>query len=227
MDVSVHLPDVVEVTVGHLLLGCQLLHLVEQHVHLELGAQVLQAAVAEGFDGPIDDQSHQEIHVGDELLQVWVGQVQLRALVSEVLLGVDVHHAVHHLQPKAQVGRHALGVPLLVGVLLRKRGVHGSIGSHGGLGHLLVAAGLQGLLGELLQEAGGGLAEALQGQPHVLLTQEQRLHHALGRVQQVGEGHPTLLLPRDGDALELALQQRLAVLGDVIHAVLVLLLKEL
>ena len=43
--------------------------------------------------------------------------------------------------------------------------------------------------GELLQEAGGGLAEALQGQPHVLLTQEQRLHHALGRVQQVGEGH--------------------------------------
>lgn len=41
-----------------------------------------------------------------------------------------------------------------------------------------------------------------------------------------GGSHPTLLLPRDGDALELALQQRLAVLGDVIHAVLVLLLKE-
>lgn len=46
-----HLPDVVEIAVRHLLLGSQLLHLVEQHVHLELGAQVLQPAVAEGLSG--------------------------------------------------------------------------------------------------------------------------------------------------------------------------------
>lgn len=36
-----HLADVVEVSVWHLLLRSQLLHLVEQHVHLKLGAQVL------------------------------------------------------------------------------------------------------------------------------------------------------------------------------------------
>lgn len=44
-----YLADVVEVSVGHLLLGCQLLHLVQQDVHLELGAQVLQTPVAEGL----------------------------------------------------------------------------------------------------------------------------------------------------------------------------------
>lgn len=46
-----YLPDIVEVTVWHPFLGCQLLHLVEQDMHLELGAQVLQSSVAEGFSG--------------------------------------------------------------------------------------------------------------------------------------------------------------------------------
>lgn len=49
--VRTHLADVVEISVWHLLLGGQLLHLVEQHVHLELGAQVLQPAVAERLSG--------------------------------------------------------------------------------------------------------------------------------------------------------------------------------
>lgn len=48
---TTHLSDVVEIPVRHLLLGGQLLHLVEQHVHLELGAQVLQPAVAERLSG--------------------------------------------------------------------------------------------------------------------------------------------------------------------------------
>ena len=42
-----HLPDIVEVPVGHFLLSSQFLHLVEQNMHLEFGAQVLQPAVAE------------------------------------------------------------------------------------------------------------------------------------------------------------------------------------
>lgn len=46
-QVRTHLADVVEISVWHLLLGGQLFHLIEQHVHLELGAQVLQPAVAE------------------------------------------------------------------------------------------------------------------------------------------------------------------------------------
>lgn len=49
-----HLADVVEVPVRNLLLGSQLLHLVQQDVHLELGAQVLQATVAERL--PVVDQ---------------------------------------------------------------------------------------------------------------------------------------------------------------------------
>lgn len=49
------------------------------------------------------------------------------SLVGEVLLGVDVHHPIHHLQPEAQVSRHGLGVPHLIGVLLGKRGVHRDI----------------------------------------------------------------------------------------------------
>lgn len=42
-----HLADVVEISVWHLLLRGQLLHFVKQHVHLELGAQVLEPAVTE------------------------------------------------------------------------------------------------------------------------------------------------------------------------------------
>lgn len=41
-----------------------------------------------------------------------------------------------------------------------------------------------------------------------------------------GDTHPTLLLPGDGDPLELPLQQRLPLLGDMVHQVLALLLEE-
>lgn len=44
---QVHLTDVVEVSMRDFLLRCQFFHLIEQDVHLELGAEVLQTAVAE------------------------------------------------------------------------------------------------------------------------------------------------------------------------------------
>lgn len=44
---QVHLTDVVEVSMRDFFLRCQLFHLIEQDVHLELGAEVLQTAVAE------------------------------------------------------------------------------------------------------------------------------------------------------------------------------------
>jgi len=41
------LPYVVEVSMWNFLLSCQLLHLIQEDVHLEFRAQELQAAVAE------------------------------------------------------------------------------------------------------------------------------------------------------------------------------------
>lgn len=49
---------VVKVSVGNLLLGCQLLHLVQQDVHLEFGAEVLQTAVAERLPGRVNRSTH-------------------------------------------------------------------------------------------------------------------------------------------------------------------------
>lgn len=46
---EVYLTDVIEVPVWDFLLRCQLFHLVQQDVHLELGAQILQTTVAEGL----------------------------------------------------------------------------------------------------------------------------------------------------------------------------------
>lgn len=46
---GVHLTDIVKVSMRDFFLCRQLLHLVQQDVHLELGAQILQAAVAEGL----------------------------------------------------------------------------------------------------------------------------------------------------------------------------------
>lgn len=54
---------------------------------------------------------------------------------------------------------------------------------------LLVAVQVQRPLAQLLQVSGGGPAEALQRQPHVLLPDEQSLHHTFGSVQQVCEGN--------------------------------------
>lgn len=46
---EVHLTDIVEVPMWDLLLRCQLFHLIQQDVHLELGAKILQTTVAEGL----------------------------------------------------------------------------------------------------------------------------------------------------------------------------------
>ena len=52
-----HLADVVEVSVRDFLLFRQLLHLVQQDVHLELGAQVLQTAIAKGFSASVRNKN--------------------------------------------------------------------------------------------------------------------------------------------------------------------------
>lgn len=44
---QVHLTDIVEVSMWDFLLRCQLFHLIQQDVHLELGAKILQTTVAE------------------------------------------------------------------------------------------------------------------------------------------------------------------------------------
>lgn len=46
---QVHLTDIVEVSMWDFLLCGQLFHLIQQDVHLELGAEILQTTVAEGF----------------------------------------------------------------------------------------------------------------------------------------------------------------------------------
>lgn len=46
---QVHLTDIVEVSMWDFLLCCQLFHLIQQDVHLELGAKILQTTVAEGL----------------------------------------------------------------------------------------------------------------------------------------------------------------------------------
>lgn len=46
---QVHLTDIVKVSMWDLLLCCQLFHLIQQDVHLELGAKILQTTVAEGL----------------------------------------------------------------------------------------------------------------------------------------------------------------------------------
>lgn len=49
VDVGVHLAGVVEVPVGHRLLGGQFAQLVEEDVHLVFGGQVAQTAIAKGL----------------------------------------------------------------------------------------------------------------------------------------------------------------------------------
>lgn len=46
---QIHLTDIVKVSVWDFLLCCQLFHLIEQDVHLELGAEILQTSVAKGL----------------------------------------------------------------------------------------------------------------------------------------------------------------------------------
>lgn len=54
---------------------------------------------------------------------------------------------------------------------------------------LLIDIQVQRSLTQLLQVPGGGPAEALQRQAHVLLSDEQSFHHTLGRIQQICEGN--------------------------------------
>lgn len=46
---QVHLTDIVKVSMWDFLLCCQLFHLIQQDVHLKLGAEILQTTVAEGL----------------------------------------------------------------------------------------------------------------------------------------------------------------------------------
>lgn len=46
---QVHLTDIIKVSMWDFLLRCQLFHLIEQDVHLEFGAEVLQTSIAEGL----------------------------------------------------------------------------------------------------------------------------------------------------------------------------------
>lgn len=46
---QIHLTDIVKVSVWDFLLRCQLFHLIQQDVHLELGAEILQTSVAKGL----------------------------------------------------------------------------------------------------------------------------------------------------------------------------------
>lgn len=46
---QVHLTDIVKVSMWDFLLRSQLFHFIQQDVHLELGAKVLQTTVAEGL----------------------------------------------------------------------------------------------------------------------------------------------------------------------------------
>lgn len=54
---------------------------------------------------------------------------------------------------------------------------------------LLIDVQVQRPVTQLLQVASGGPAEALQRQAHILLSNEQSLHHAFGGVQQICEGN--------------------------------------
>lgn len=46
---QVHLTDIVKVSMWDFFLRCQLFHLIQQDVHLKLGAKILQTTVAEGL----------------------------------------------------------------------------------------------------------------------------------------------------------------------------------
>lgn len=63
---SANLPNVVEVSVGDLLLSGQLLHLVQEDVHLELGAQVLEATVAERLPAEVIRRHRQTVFQTEE-----------------------------------------------------------------------------------------------------------------------------------------------------------------
>ena len=60
-----HLSHVVEIPMGDGLLRREFPQLIQEDVKLEFGAEVAQAAVAEGFQGAVGDQGAHEIHILD------------------------------------------------------------------------------------------------------------------------------------------------------------------
>lgn len=54
---------------------------------------------------------------------------------------------------------------------------------------LLIEVQVQWSLTQLLQVTSGGPAETLQRQAHILLSNEQSLHHTFGGIQQICEGN--------------------------------------
>lgn len=80
-----------------------------------------------------------------------------------------------------QAGQKCLGSkPRYPGQLGVWGGTGAPTGRHRGIRALLIASRLQGLLCQLLQVAAGGGAEALQGQGHVLLPDEECPYHTFG-----------------------------------------------
>ena len=79
VDVSVHLPAVVEVPVRDGLLGGQLSQFIEQNVELELGLKVGETAVAETLERTVSYHGTHVLHVCHEGLQV--GHVVLDGLL--------------------------------------------------------------------------------------------------------------------------------------------------
>lgn len=80
-----------------------------------------------------------------------------------------------------QAGQKRLGSkPRYPGQLGVWGGMGAPTGRHRGIRALFIGSRLQGLLSQLLQVATGGGAEALQGQGHVLLPDEECPHHTFG-----------------------------------------------
>lgn len=64
---------------------------------------------------------------------------------------------------------------------------------------LLIDIQVQRSLAQLLQVTSGGPAETLQRQTHILLSDEQSLHHTFGCVQQICEGNLGAIMKRKED----------------------------
>ncbi len=69
-----YLSNVVKVPMSHSFLRRQLSDLVEEHVELELGAEVAQAPVTKTLERTVGYECTQQVHIGDELLQLGTGE---------------------------------------------------------------------------------------------------------------------------------------------------------
>lgn len=75
----------------------QLSHLIEEDVQLELGAEVLEAAVTEGLDWAIGNEGTQKIDILDVASQVWVVVWKWLLLLLCFLAGIHLpSHRIHN-----------------------------------------------------------------------------------------------------------------------------------